>query len=567
MPVYVKGQVSDSANLNLEVTGTCNSNGICEPDLGEDTQNCPSDCVPIITFTLTYSATEGGTITGSISQTVNKGSDGSQVTAVANNGYHFTGWSDGLTTASRTDTNIQGNISLTASFVVNSEPPPTTFTLTYSATEGGTITGSISQTVNKGSDGSQVTAVANNGYHFTGWSDGLTTASRTDTNIQGNISLTASFVVNSTIIGGGSVLIPFQIKDLVIGSITTNSVNISWATNQFSSCQFFWGKTSEYEKEVISETTPATGHVIRLKNLDFSNIYHFKIVCTDSGLEKDQIQDKKFQTLTPLSNVVNFIAVTGDGKITLGWTNPADANFNGVKILRSTIFYPLNIKDGTTIYEGFSNSFEDINLVNGTTYYYTIFATDNSNSYSSGAITSATPSKKNIEPTVPVLPVKPASPESKKVTINDFKFSAGTTNLPIENNKTIEVPNSQFLNISADCDKLSDAKTVLVNLQDNQKISSFILKQEGAKNSCNVSLVLPQRAGNYSLKILIINSKNEIIGQIEANLKVLAKNAGTLWFGSAMAIRIYILAILVMIFFMIWFSTRKRRGSNIRLGF
>lgn len=35
--------VSDSVNISLEVT-ICNFNGICEPELGENYENCPSDC-------------------------------------------------------------------------------------------------------------------------------------------------------------------------------------------------------------------------------------------------------------------------------------------------------------------------------------------------------------------------------------------------------------------------------------------------------------------------------------------------------------------------------------------
>jgi hypothetical protein len=68
--------------------------------------------------------------------------------------------------------------------------PPPTFTLTYIAGDNGTITGTSPQTIRQGSSGSEVTAVANGGYHFTSWSDGVQTASRTDANVQGDISVT-----------------------------------------------------------------------------------------------------------------------------------------------------------------------------------------------------------------------------------------------------------------------------------------------------------------------------------------------------------------------------------------
>jgi len=141
-------------------------------------------------YTLTYTAGTGGTITGTVTQTVSHGSDGTEVTAVASEGYHFVQWSDGVLTASRTDTHITENLSVSAQFALNQ------YTLTYTAGTGGTITGTVTQTVNYGSDGTEVTAVASEGYHFVQWSDGVLTASRTDTHITGNLSVSAQFAVN-----------------------------------------------------------------------------------------------------------------------------------------------------------------------------------------------------------------------------------------------------------------------------------------------------------------------------------------------------------------------------------
>ena len=145
----------------------------------------------INTYTLTYTAGANGTITGTSPQTVNYGADGSEVTAVPNTGYHFVDWSDASTANPRTDTNVTANVSVTANFAIN------TYTLTYTAGANGTITGTSPQTVNHGADGSEVTAVANAGYHFVDWSDGVLAAARTDTNVTANISVTANFAINT----------------------------------------------------------------------------------------------------------------------------------------------------------------------------------------------------------------------------------------------------------------------------------------------------------------------------------------------------------------------------------
>jgi uncharacterized repeat protein (TIGR02543 family) len=145
----------------------------------------------INTFTLTYNAGANGSISGTTPQTVNYGASGTAVTAVPATGYHFVQWSDGSTVNPRTDTNVTANITVTASFAIN------TYTLTYTAGAHGTISGTSPQTVNYGASGTAVTAVPATGYHFVQWSDGSTTNPRTDTNVTANITVSASFAINT----------------------------------------------------------------------------------------------------------------------------------------------------------------------------------------------------------------------------------------------------------------------------------------------------------------------------------------------------------------------------------
>ena len=139
-------------------------------------------------YTLTYTASLGGYIEGNESQTVQKGESGQTVTAVAYEGYEFVDWSDGVATADRTDTNVTENITVTAIFEEIDK-----YTLTYTAGLGGYIEGNESQIVQNGESGQTVTAVAYEGYEFVGWSDDVTTAERTDTNVTEDITVTAIF--------------------------------------------------------------------------------------------------------------------------------------------------------------------------------------------------------------------------------------------------------------------------------------------------------------------------------------------------------------------------------------
>ena len=71
------------------------------------------------TYTLSYTADTGGSITGSSTQIVYDGNNGSEVTAVPNSGYSFSKWSDDSTENPRTDLNITGDLSFTANFIAN----------------------------------------------------------------------------------------------------------------------------------------------------------------------------------------------------------------------------------------------------------------------------------------------------------------------------------------------------------------------------------------------------------------------------------------------------------------
>ncbi len=70
----------------------------------------------VITYTLTYTAGTGGTLTGNTSQTVNRNADGSLVVAVPDDRYTFSSWSDGLLTTARTDLSVTSNINVNANF-------------------------------------------------------------------------------------------------------------------------------------------------------------------------------------------------------------------------------------------------------------------------------------------------------------------------------------------------------------------------------------------------------------------------------------------------------------------
>jgi len=138
-------------------------------------------------YTVRYQATEGGYISGKLEQTITEYESGISVTAVPNEGYEFVAWSDGVLTATRQETEIKDDLTLTARFSKKM------CEIKYVTDGNGTLKGEISQTVAYGESGTSVTAVPNEGYEFVIWSDGLTTTVRRDTNVKESVSVTATF--------------------------------------------------------------------------------------------------------------------------------------------------------------------------------------------------------------------------------------------------------------------------------------------------------------------------------------------------------------------------------------
>ena len=73
---------------------------------------------PLPKYTVQYEASKGGVLVGETEQTVEKGSSGEMVIAIADEGYVFLCWSDGVQTPYRIDENVQRNISVSALFAL-----------------------------------------------------------------------------------------------------------------------------------------------------------------------------------------------------------------------------------------------------------------------------------------------------------------------------------------------------------------------------------------------------------------------------------------------------------------
>jgi hypothetical protein len=143
------------------------------------------------TFAVTYSSNiaGGGFFVPQSTQIVEYGQNAVAVTATANPGYTFIKWADNNSESpTRQELDVRENLSIQAEFAVN----PTT-TITYVAGEGGSISGTLQQSGAAGLSAEAVVAEPDSGYLFDSWSDGVTTAQRTDVFGASDQTITALF--------------------------------------------------------------------------------------------------------------------------------------------------------------------------------------------------------------------------------------------------------------------------------------------------------------------------------------------------------------------------------------
>ncbi len=155
--------------------------------------------IVVESYSLNYTAGANGTIEGSTTQTVESGGNGTAVTAVPDVGYSFVRWSDDSTDNPRTDTNVGGNISVSAIFEIN------THNLIFQDHDEGELQSTEYDYNNDLSGHTPPADPTRTGYTFTGWDIAVP-----DTMPDEEVFITAQYLVNEYTIDfdsdGGSVV-------------------------------------------------------------------------------------------------------------------------------------------------------------------------------------------------------------------------------------------------------------------------------------------------------------------------------------------------------------------------
>ena len=310
---------------------------------------------------------------------------------------------------------------------------------------------------------------------------------------------------------------PLKISDIQVLEITDSSALIYWKTDQPATSQVIYGKTVELEIGTISDASLVGEHRMRLTGLEASTWYLFQIKSrSQPGAEaRTGIYNFKTKTdITPPANVSDFTAKPGIREIQLSWKNPPDKDFKGVRIMRSTKYFPLSPEEGDLVYDGPDENYLDKNLTPCVRYYYTAFAYDTSGNFASGAVASAVPLPCLVPPPIPVPPV-----EIEVLKITDFHFQIAQKTiaiLPDPLNVFHFLPGT-ILHISIETEKLPKVlKTIMVVIGDK----SYLLRIGDDENFYQAGIVLPLQEGLQPIYILVLNFKEGTLDKIEGNILI-----------------------------------------------
>ena len=117
-------------------------------------------------------------------------------------------------------------------------------------------------------------------------------------------------------------------------SLTTNSAVVSWQTNKPADSQVEYGTTTVYGAMTTLDSTRVASHSQTLTNLQPATTYQFRVRSRDEGGSSMVSSNFTFTTksldTTPPGDVTSFTAIPSDGRVSLSWTNPTDADIKGV---------------------------------------------------------------------------------------------------------------------------------------------------------------------------------------------------------------------------------------------
>jgi len=359
---------------------------------------------------------------------------------------------------------------------------------------------------------------------------------------------------------------------------SVNSAKILWETEEPTVSRIYWGKTRDYEEGSLAEISFLKNHAIKIENLSASSRYFLKIIILNSAGAKKEIEGLSFETLNPPdteapANVGNLQARIFDDFILLSWENPAENDFEAVRITKMEKFYPRDPLEGKVVYEGRGTRAEDREIEKGGKYYYSVFSRDKSGNYSSGAVISIVFEKeraereegvsgekrilterkeakpflsdretdeekndarekteeqkteekieKKIKSKLPREKTEEAREQKSDIALFDFNFIQNGKKISFAGNK-IKISADKNLKISISAEKVSEnTENLIITLRNADKPTekhSFMLKRDNDKRFFAAVIPPLKKEGTYFLSIAFTDKDNKEFKKINGEI-------------------------------------------------
>lgn len=207
-----------------------------------------------------------------------------------------------------------------ATFRLNIGVEPPSYTLSYEAGDNCSIEGSSTQIVHEGYDGESVTALPDPGFQFTSWSDGLTTATRTDQNVMADVSVTASVapVPTQTYDNG---LVRMRVGPQGRPGVAVKDPTSSWVEQYYATSAWgtvVWLDGASYGSGYVSGTTIFTPVSNTLEMIAGGARITTVLALGDSGVRLTQ----------------TFTLMDGERVITKDWSlsNESESSYSSIRL-------------------------------------------------------------------------------------------------------------------------------------------------------------------------------------------------------------------------------------------
>lgn len=325
---------------------------------------------------------------------------------------------------------------------------------------------------------------------------------------------------------------------------TTNSVTISWFTNRITAGTIILGKTLDYELGSVSEINYTNTHSVKIENLEPGTQYFFKIDAQDTLKNVATIVGNHFTTLQtpdaePPANVSGLVLVPKNDALQLQWKNPLDDDFDGIRITRSTSFFPKDPYEGKIVYEGKGTYVTDIDVEPGVTYYYAVFSHDVRDNFSSGALargrvlavvgedapislSSGVPETATSTLPLEELPViTTTDPLINDLTLMDFDFIEKGKKITL--NHTFVPVDGGVITVAIDQAKLPTYfRTLAIVVEDpSHRKSNFLLRSNSEKTAYEATFGVLERKGTYDFDIVMLDHKQQMLKKLSGKFVVL----------------------------------------------